>query len=145
MVALATMPFERFRPSTIEVDAFEKRYTVDTLELMRRHVPRSRTVVRYRHRYVSGNPKWKDYRRLFDLAHVVVVNRPGFPLRRRRLPLQIVRANEPVVVLPAKNSVFYLPFVEQPISSTEIRKSIGARDGIGMPTPVGTATSMELH
>jgi nicotinate-nucleotide adenylyltransferase len=135
MVALATMPFERFRPSTIEVDAFEKRYSVDTLELMRRNDPGAELL------FVIGTDmfqeihKWKDYRRLFELAHIVVINRPGFPLRHDLMPLQIVRANEPVVVLPEKNSVFYLPFVEQPISSTEIRKSIGARDGIGVPTP----------
>ena len=135
MVALATMPFERFRPSTIEVDAFEKRYSVDTLELMRRNYPGAELL------FVIGTDmfqeihKWKDYRRLFELAHIVVINRPGFPLRHDLMPLQIVRANEPVVVLPEKNSVFYLPFVEQPISSTEIRKSIGTRDGIGAPTP----------
>src|SRR5436190_17118829 len=39
MVVLATMPFARFRTSTIEVDTLEKRYTVDTLELMKRKYP----------------------------------------------------------------------------------------------------------
>src|SRR5438093_3675281 len=39
MVALATVPFERFRTSTIEVDTLEKRYTVETLEAMRRVHP----------------------------------------------------------------------------------------------------------
>ena len=39
MVALATLPFDRFRTSTIEVDALEKRYTVETLEAMNRENP----------------------------------------------------------------------------------------------------------
>src|SRR6185295_2139123 len=39
MVALATLSFGRFRASTIEVDALEKRYTVETLEAMRQTYP----------------------------------------------------------------------------------------------------------
>src|SRR4029078_7313865 len=39
MVALATVSFDRFRTSTIEVDAFEKRYTVETLDAMRQTYP----------------------------------------------------------------------------------------------------------
>jgi len=134
MVALATMPFERFLPSTIEVDAFEKRYSVDTLELMRRIYPGAELLFVIGTDMFQEIDKWKDYRRLFELAHIVVINRPGFPLRQNLMPLQIVPANEPIAVLPERNSVFYLPFVEQPISSTDIRKSIVAHDGIGVPT-----------
>src|SRR5215510_543207 len=39
MVALATVSFDRFRTSTIEVDAFERRYTVETLEAMKQENP----------------------------------------------------------------------------------------------------------
>jgi nicotinate-nucleotide adenylyltransferase len=134
MVALATMPFERFLPSTIEVDAFEKRYSVDTLQLMRQIYPGAELLFVIGTDMFEDIHKWKDYRRLFELAHIVVINRPGFPLRQDLMPLHIVHANEPVAVLPEKNSVFYLPFVEQPISSTDIRKSIGTHDGIGEPT-----------
>ena len=63
---------------------------------------------------------WREFRRLFELAHLVIVNRPGFPFREDVAPFQILNPNEPVD-LPGKNCVFYLPFVEQPISSTEIR------------------------
>jgi nicotinate-nucleotide adenylyltransferase len=134
MVVLATMPFARFLPSTIEVDAFEKRYSVDTLELMRQIYPGAELLFVMGTDMFQDIQKWKDYRRLFELAHIVIINRPGFPLRQDLVPLHLVPANEPVAVLPEKNSVFYLPFVEQPISSTDIRKSIGAHDGIGVPT-----------
>src|SRR5437870_7524833 len=39
MVALATVSFARFRTSTIEVDALEKRYTVETLDAMKNAYP----------------------------------------------------------------------------------------------------------
>ena len=120
MVVLATMPFERFRTSSIEVDALEKRYTVDTLERMHAEYPSSEIL------FVLGTDMyrefdtWKDFRRLFTLAHMVVVNRPGFAFREDLAPFRTLAAKQPVK-LPAGNTVFYLPFVEQPISSTEIR------------------------
>src|ERR1041385_8872722 len=39
MVALATDAVDHFRPSTIEVDALEKRYTVETLDAMKTAYP----------------------------------------------------------------------------------------------------------
>src|SRR5260370_10229463 len=39
MVALATISIERFRTSTIEVDALEKRYTLETLATMKKPQP----------------------------------------------------------------------------------------------------------
>jgi nicotinate-nucleotide adenylyltransferase len=120
MVALATCSIERFRTSTIEVDALEKRYTVQTLEAMNRSYPGSQLLFVVGTDMYSELESWKDYRRLFDLAALAIVNRPGFPFREDIAPFQIVKENE-VISLPAKHGVFYLPFVEQPISSTEIR------------------------
>ena len=81
MVALATMSFAQFRPSTIEVDGLQKRYTVDTLELMRRIYPGAQLLFVLGTDMFQEIETWKDYRRLFELAHLVVINRPGFPFR----------------------------------------------------------------
>jgi len=126
MVVLATMPFAQFRTSTIEVDTLERRYTVDTLQLMKRQYPDAELM------FIAGTDMyaeiqtWKDFQRLFDLAHFVIVNRPGYAFREDVAPFRTLRPHEPVVQLPAKNSVFYMPFVEQPVSSTEIRARIGS-------------------
>lgn len=120
MVALATTPFSGFRPSTIEVDALEKRYTVDTLELMRRMYPSAQLLFVLGTDMYQEIESWKDYRRLFDLAHFVIVNRPGFSFRDDVVRYQVLDENQQAV-LPEQPSVFYLPFVRQPISSTEIR------------------------
>jgi len=120
MVALATVSFDRFRTSTIEVDAFEKRYTVETLESMHQQYPGAELL------FITGTDMyqdietWKDYRRLFDLAHLVIVNRPGFAFREDVAPFQILKEKQ-AVPLPKKPTVFYLPFVQQPISSSTIR------------------------
>jgi len=120
MVALATLPFDRFRTSTIEVDTLEKRYTVETLEAMNRENPGAELLFIIGTDMYQEIEAWKNFRRLFDLAHLVIVNRPGFPFREDVAPFQVIKEPQ-VVTLPEKTAVFYLPFVELPISSTEIR------------------------
>jgi len=120
MVALATVSIERFRTSTIEVDALEKRYTVETLEAMKNGYPGADLLFIIGTDMYQEIETWKNFRRLFELAHLVIVNRPGFPFREDIAPFQILNEKE-VRTLPMEATVFYLPFVEQPISSTEIR------------------------
>src|SRR5437762_4088734 len=119
MVALATVPFDRFRTSTLEVDALEERYTVQTLEAMRRSHPGAELLFIIGTDMYQEIETWKNYRRLFDLAHLVIVNRPGFPFREDVAPFQILHQKQNVTI-SNDATVFYLPFVQQPISSTDI-------------------------
>jgi len=120
MVALATLSIERFRPSTIEVDTLEKRYTVETLETMKNAYPGAELLFIIGTDMYQEIETWKNFRRIFELAHLVIVNRPGFPFREDIAPFQILNEKQ-AATLPAEATVFYLPFVEQPISSTDIR------------------------
>ena len=120
MVALATVSLDRFQTSTIEVDALEKRYTVETLETMKQSYPGAELLFIIGTDMYQEIETWKNYRRLFELAHLVIVNRPGFPFREDVAPFQILNEKQSVT-LPKDATVFYLPFVQQPISSTEIR------------------------
>src|SRR6185369_18092148 len=120
MVALATVPFEHFRTSTIEVDTLERRYTAETLDAMKRTYPGAELLFIIGTDMYQEIETWKNFRRLFELAHLVIVNRPGFPFREDVAPYQILKEKQ-TVTLPQHVSVSYLPFVEQPISSTEIR------------------------
>ena len=121
MVALATVSFDRFRTSTIEVDALEKRYTVETLDAMKRSYPGAELLFIIGTDMFQEIETWKNFRRLFELAHLVIVNRPGFPFREDIAPHQVLNEKQ-TVTLPPAATVFYLPFVQQPISSTEIRE-----------------------
>src|SRR5437870_1399076 len=120
MVSLATISFERFRASTMEVDALERRYTVETLDAMKHTYPGAELLFIIGTDMYQEIETWRNYRRLFELAHLVIVNRPGFPFREDVAPSKILTENQPVT-LPDEAAVFYLPFVQQPISSTEIR------------------------
>jgi nicotinate-nucleotide adenylyltransferase len=120
MVALATISIDCFRPSTIEVDTLERRYTVETLEAMKNAYPGAELLFIIGTDMYQEIETWKNFRRLFELAHLVIVNRPGFPFREDIAPFQILSEKQ-TATLPEDATVFYLPFVKQPISSTEIR------------------------
>jgi nicotinate-nucleotide adenylyltransferase len=123
MVALATSAVANFRTSSIEVDSLARRYTVETLELMSHLYADAQLLFVLGTDMFQEIESWKDYRRLFDLAHLAIVNRPGFPFRDDVAPFQILSENQEAT-LPDKPSVFYLPFVHQLISSTEIRDKL---------------------
>src|SRR6266850_1453927 len=90
MVALATVSFDRFRTSTIEVDALERRYTVETLDAMKQVYPGSELLFIIGTDMYQEIETWKNFRRMFELAYLVIVNRPGFPFREDIAPYQIL-------------------------------------------------------
>ena len=65
MVALAIVPFDRFRTSTIEMDALEKRYTVETLEAMKSAYPGVELFFIVGTDMYQEIETWKNFRRLF--------------------------------------------------------------------------------
>jgi len=109
------------------VDALEKRYTVDTLEALRAGHPDAEVVFAMGTDMYQDFETWKDYRRILTLAHLAVVHRPGFEFRADLAPHRIVKDGEKVTP-PENPAVFYLPFVEQPISSTGLREA--CRQGV---------------
>lgn len=144
MVALATSSFTTFQVSPIEVDALEKRYTVDTLEQMHAERPGSEFFFIMGTDMYRDFESWKDYQRLFKLAHLVVVHRPGFAFRGELAPHRIIREHEHVAV-PDKPGVFYLPFVEHPISSTAIREARHRGDDASAWVPPIVWNYIEKH
>ena len=105
----------------MEVDALEKRYTVETLEAMRQTYPGADLFFIVGTDMYQEIETWKNFRRLFELAHLVIVNRPGFLFREDVAPYKVLGPEETPAVPDGSTTVFYLPFVKQPISSTEIR------------------------
>src|ERR1700758_1895761 len=90
MVALATVSIDRFRTSTIEVDALEKRYTVETLEAIKNLNPGAQLLFIIGTDMYQDIRSWRNYRRLFELAHLAIVNRLGFPFREDLSPFQVL-------------------------------------------------------
>lgn len=81
---------------------------------------------------------WHDYPRLFELANFVVVSRPGGP---RSEPI-------PSHHSPIPNMTTSVLFIEAPtpdVSSTEIRRRIGAGESIDGLVPPSVADHIRRH
>jgi nicotinate-nucleotide adenylyltransferase len=144
MVALAISPFERFRVSSMEVDAMEKRYTVDTLERMHAENSGAELVFVLGTDMYRDFETWKNYRALFTLAHFAVVHRPGFAFREDLASHRVLREGEQVTLSGAPG-VSYLPFVEQPVSSTAIRDACHRGDDASRWVPPAVWSYIGRH
>jgi len=89
MVRLAIAGNPRFELDAAEVEAAQPSYTVPTLERLRRlevigeHRP---LVLLLGADAFAGLEDWHRWLSLFDLAHIAVAHRPGFPIDADRLP-----------------------------------------------------------
>ena len=144
MIALAISPFDGFRVSAVEVDAMEKRYTVDTLEQMRAENPDGEFLFALGTDMYREFETWKNYRAVLTLAHLAVVHRPGFAFREDLAPFRVLREGE-TVSLPEEPSVYYLPFVQQAISSTAIRDGCRSGDDVSQWVPPAVWSYIEKH
>jgi nicotinate-nucleotide adenylyltransferase len=81
MLALATQGEERFRVSTVEMEAPERPYTVNTLSRFRERLGGEARLF-----FVMGADSWeeittwRDWERVLTLADQLVVTRPGYEL-----------------------------------------------------------------
>jgi nicotinate-nucleotide adenylyltransferase len=82
MLALATQHDARLRISTIELDAPERPYAVDTLERMQDAIGSSRRLF-----FMIGADSWAEitgwhqWQRLLKMCDLIVVTRPGYDLK----------------------------------------------------------------
>jgi len=92
MVRLAIADNPLFELDASEVEAARPSYTVPTLERLRRldvigeHRP---LVLLLGADAFASIADWHRWMSLFDLAHIAVAHRPGFPIDADRLPAQL--------------------------------------------------------
>ena len=140
--ALATYP--DFRACDIEGRRGGTSYSVETLEQLRKEYPQ------YQFFFIMGLDSfveigsWKNYPRIFDLAHVVVTARPGFSgTLRQFLPVAIADRfcyDAESEKLTQRNgfSVFSVTHTCRDVSSTEVRRQLQVGGDVGgmLPKPV---------
>jgi nicotinate-nucleotide adenylyltransferase len=123
MTVIATASNPRFRVSRVDIDRPGPTYTVDTLRDLRAVL--GRRVEMY---FITGADalerilSWKDTDEVFELAHFVGVNRPGFHLSADHVPADAVS----LVEVPA-----------MAISSTDCRARVAAGEPVWYLVPDG--------
>jgi nicotinate-nucleotide adenylyltransferase len=129
-----------------EIDRGGKSYTVLTLEELRRESPQRPLLLVVGADAFLGLPTWHRWRRIFDLAHVVVVARPGVALAEN-LPPELraqwqsrITADRSALFSQPSGAIYQQAITPQPISATEIRAQLahgagGLRDVVRLLPP----------
>ena len=144
MVAIAIAPFSRFRVSPIEADTLKSRYSVETLESMHRTYPDSSFL------FIAGTDMfhdiagWKDYRRLLELTSFAVVNRQGFRMREDIAPVEVVGESASISIMD-KRQIYYVPFIEENVSATNIREGAQREESLEGWVPPEVAAYISRH
>jgi nicotinate-nucleotide adenylyltransferase len=123
MTVIATASNPRFRVSRVDIDRPGPTYTVDTLRDLRATLGRRVEMF-----FITGADalerilSWKNTEEVFELAHFIGVNRPGFQLSAEHLPADAVS----LVDVPA-----------MAISSTDCRARVAAGEPVWYLVPDG--------
>lgn len=131
MVRLAIAGNPRFTLDPAEVAAAAPSYTVPTLERLRADpaVGAARPLVLLLGADAfAGLPGWHRWTALFDLAHIAVAHRPGFPIDAASLPPALAaiyrarRAESPAALGAAPaGAIVTFAMTQLAISATQIR------------------------
>lgn len=135
MVSMATAGNPAFTVDAAEVESAEPSYTVVTLERLRRELgPAQPLVLMVGADAFHGLPTWHRWREIFQLAHVAVSHRPGFPIdpaglaaglqdefARRRLDSSAALRTTPA------GGIVTFAMTQLAISATQIRKLLTNR------------------
>jgi nicotinate-nucleotide adenylyltransferase len=145
MLVLATQDDPQLFVSTFELDAPDRRYTVETVEHFQRELGDSTEIF-----FIMGGDSWseittwREWERLLTLANHIVVTRPGFEpatahvgaIRDRIVNVRSLKDSLP---LDAKG-IFFTDVVMNDVSATNIRRlaSEGRMDELAglVPRPV---------
>lgn len=122
MISLAINSNSHFEASDVEMNRHGRSYTVDTLETFRSIYPEETKLF-----FIMGLdqaleiPTWKDPDKLFSLAEIVVVSRPGYSVDGLREDIE--------------KRVHWLKCRSIDISSTEIREKVRRGESIRYLVP----------
>jgi nicotinate-nucleotide adenylyltransferase len=132
MARLAIADEARFEIDASEVEADRPSYTVPTLERLRqpdRYGASRPLVLLIGADAFSSLSAWYCWERLFELAHIAVARRPGFPIEPEKLPETLSRAfrarfSADVSALSRTpfGAIVSFPMMPLDISATRIRR-----------------------
>jgi nicotinate-nucleotide adenylyltransferase len=137
MVELAVAGHPGLVADRREIDRNGPSFTVPTLESLRSENPSRPLALIVGADAFLGLPQWHRWRELFDLAHIVVVARPGVTLDITRAPAlaadwerRRVEGPQALAATPA-GSILMQPVTAHDVSATSIRREL-ARGSAGL-------------
>ena len=158
MLALATEADQRLLVSTIELDAPEQPYAVETVERMRSALGAETELF-----FLMGADSWLEIRswhqwqRLLSLCSFIVVTRPGYEIESGShidMPITVVnnfgRGSGQLTNASSHNETphaYLTDVVQSGVSATRIRAAVQSRDTDALQTmvPIAVANYIEKY
>ncbi len=148
-IAMLALAFPHW-PMPVVIDEQEVRrdgasYAVDTLRALREEFgPEVSLVLALGADQLANLHTWRDWRQLFELAHLCFAARPGFSMTRDVLDADVARevarrlASPPQLRSTPAGLAFIVPNLALDVSSTAIRAALAAGGDAGgqLPAPV---------
>jgi len=153
MLRLALAGEPRFTLDETDALSTEPTYTVNTLARLRRELGPSLPLV-----FIIGADQlaaldtWRDWRRLFESAHIAVAERPGYPVAREQLPAPVAAelaaretaAPGALAVQPAGHIIrFAMTLLD--VSATAIRAALAQNKPPGTQLPAPVLSYIQSH
>jgi len=146
MVEAAIADHPDFFASDLEGRRLGKSFSVDTLEILRREQPQDEFFFLIGMDSFRDLPTWRDYRRLFSLANIVVAPRPGVSSKEPQELLPVAMRDQFCYDDQSKTwrhqggtSLIFLAETYLDISSTRIRQLVAAGRSIRYLVPSAVA------
>lgn len=137
---------------TQEIERHGPSYTIDTLRAIRAELVAEASVA-----FLMGADQlrqlhtWKDWRRLFDYAHVCAASRPGFAMEAAQLPLEVAqelerRAGTPEQVRSTPHGFACVTEdLAMDIAATGIREALARGETVDALVPGAVLDYIQLH
>jgi nicotinate-nucleotide adenylyltransferase len=127
-------------------------YTMDTLRALRAELGQQTSIA-----LLVGADQlqklhtWKEWRQLFEYAHICAASRPGFSVDAAHLPAEVAhefacRAATPEQIRTTPHGLCYLATsLSIEISATEIRAALKRQESAGSLIPPGVLDYIQQH
>jgi nicotinate-nucleotide adenylyltransferase len=140
MLALALAGHPAFRIEEMEKDRPGPSYTADTLAELRRRHPDAELFLVLGSDCLPDLPGWRDPGRILDLATLLVVARPHWPVWSTE---QLRAALGLAADRPVRLQVVQVPLID--LSSTELRRRVAAGRSLRYLVPRAVECYIENH
>jgi len=150
MLQLACRDDARLQPDDSELQRAARgqrpSYTVETLEAIRRQWPEAVLVWVLGSDAFQGLPTWHRWRDLLDLAHLVVLQRPGTPLAwQEPLADQVRKRRIQAAPHVPGGGILFLDAPMQDVSASAVRAKLGAGQAVDDLLPAAVYTYIKAN
>ena len=140
MLQLAIGGHEAFRISTLEIDRGGPSYTVDTLAEIQRSQPEAKLFFLLGADSLADLPKWREPRRICEMALPLVVRRYGSPEPHYEMLSPFVAGDR---LEEVRQSTVDMPVVD--LSSTDLRARAASGKSLRYRTPRAVEKYIETN